>query len=364
MNFYNIMNLYKKDSKGKLRYLKVWSEGATIFNESGMVGTDSPIVHTKEAKPKNVGKSNATTAEEQAVFEVNSFITRKLDEGYFKTIEEVENEEVILPMLAKDFSKEKHKIDWNNAYCQPKFDGMRCLAIIKDGTVTLMSRKGKKIENMMHIERELLNFYDGKDFVLDGELYVHGESFQTNMSYVKKYQEGLSERIQFNIYDIIHKIDLGFVDRLFELEQFVEPTIIIANMQHLQVVKTFTINSEEDLKSYHSQFISEGYEGTMIRWGHEPYKINGRSSNLLKYKEFIDIQVPLVDVEPATQRPDWGTPIFDGFKAGVRLTHEQRADLLTNKHDYIGKMAEIRFFEYTDDGLPRFPVLVGFREDK
>ena len=25
---------------------------------------------------------------------------------------------------------------------------------------------------------------------------------------------------------------------------------------------------------------------------------------------------------------------------------------------------KIRFFEYTDDGLPRFPVCVGFRLDK
>ena len=29
-----------------------------------------------------------------------------------------------------------------------------------------------------------------------------------------------------------------------------------------------------------------------------------------------------------------------------------------------GKMAEIRFFEYTDDGLPRFPVFYGVRLDK
>ena len=30
----------------------------------------------------------------------------------------------------------------------------------------------------------------------------------------------------------------------------------------------------------------------------------------------------------------------------------------------IGKMAEIRFFEYSDEGVPRFPVMVGIRQDK
>lgn len=356
------MHLYKKDTKGKLRYLKIWSEGSTIFNESGVLNTDSPIIHTKEAKPKNVGKSNATTAEEQAISEVNSFIARKLDEGYFKTVEEVENEEVILPQLAKDFDKEKHKIDWSNTYCQPKFDGMRCLAIIKNGKVTLISRKGKRIENMEHIEICLASLFTDFNLVIDGELYVHGEGFQTNMSYVKKYREGFSERIKFNIYDIVSP-EQSFNQRFLGWGAVLLPEGL-DSYPSLNLVDTIKINSEEELKQNHSKFISEGYEGTMVRWGDEGYKINGRSSNLLKYKDFIDIQAPLLDVEPAEQRPEWGVPVFEGFKAGVRMTHEQREDLLKNKQNYIGKVAEIRFFEYTDDGLPRFPILVGFRLDK
>ena len=31
---------------------------------------------------------------------------------------------------------------------------------------------------------------------------------------------------------------------------------------------------------------------------------------------------------------------------------------------HIGQTAEVRFFEYTDGGIPRFPVCVGFRLDK
>ena len=43
---------------------------------------------------------------------------------------------------------------------------------------------------------------------------------------------------------------------------------------------------------------------------------------------------------------------------------QERQQILIDKADYIGQTAEIRFFEYTDDGLPRFPVCVGFRLDK
>jgi hypothetical protein len=33
------------------------------------------------------------------------------------------------------------------------------------------------------------------------------------------------------------------------------------------------------------------------------------------------------------------------------------------KEEYIGQKAEVRFFEYTDGGIPRFPICHGFRLD-
>lgn len=349
------MILYKKDTKGNIRYLNVYNEGADIVQESGVLDTPSPIIHRKTAKPKNVGKINETTSEEQTISEINSLIKKKIDGGYFKSLEEAEQENVILPMLAKDYDKEKHKIDWSSAYAQRKLDGMRCLAFVSWGEVKLMSRKGVEIKTMPHIEKVLSRMFPESECILDGELYLHGESFQTNMSLIKKNREG-SDKIQYHIYDIVY--DIPQQKRLEILKQFenIERSIV--------VVETIRVFSEVDLVNLHKSFIQEGYEGTMIRWGNETYKINGRSSNLLKYKNFIDDTAVIIDIIPAEQRPEWGTPVFDGFKAGVRMTHEQRVDLLTNKHEYIGKTAEIRFFEYTDEGKPRFPICVGIRNDK
>ena len=47
----------------------------------------------------------------------------------------------------------------------------------------------------------------------------------------------------------------------------------------------------------------------------------------------------------------------------MKFSYKEREEILKNKKDYIGRTAEIRFFEYTDDGLPRFPVCYGFRND-
>lgn len=359
-------SLYKIDNKNKLRYLTVWSEGSTIYNESGVVGTTSPVIHSKQAKPKNLGRSNETTAEEQAISEVKSFITSKLDEGYSLTIEEAKTNSAVFPMLAQELTKNLKKVDWKSTFVSPKLDGMRCLIFVKENSITLMSRKGKAISTMPHIEKGFADWRDSGLIhvgdIFDGELYVHGEGFQSNMSFIKKYQEGLSERIIFNCYDVVsneaYKSRWDYVSKLPSSDFF-------------SVVGAYECENLEQVREYHKSFLSEGYEGTMLRHGDTGYEQSKRSYSLLKFKDFIDIQLPILDIIPAEQRPEWGIPVFhwegaidDVIKAGVKMSHKDRCHILSNKDEYIGKMAEIRFFEYTDRGVPRFPIMVGIRLDR
>ena len=46
------------------------------------------------------------------------------------------------------------------------------------------------------------------------------------------------------------------------------------------------------------------------------------------------------------------------------MSHQEKEEMLSNKDEYIGKTAEIRYFEESEDGIPRFPVMVGIRLDK
>lgn len=344
---------YKKDSKGKIRQWSIWTDGGDLLQEAGLV--DGKLVpHTKTCKIKNKGKSNETTPENQAIAEMGSSILSKRDEGYFPTIKEAEEEEVILPMLAKSYDDHAKKIDWENddVYIQPKLDGMRCLK----NPNKMISRENKIIDTVPHIMEDITHIAD----YLDGELYAHGLSFQENMKLVKKAQPE-SINIKYHVYDMVLP-NLSFSERYTLLETLVQ------NVSHTELVPTFKVESEEEVKKYHAQFLSEGYEGSIIRWGDAPYKVNGRSANLLKYKDFHDIVCRIVDIEPAEQRPEWGVPVLEHngetFRAGMKYSHEEREDFLTNKKKYIGKPAEIRFFEYTDAGIPRFPVMVGIRLDK
>ena len=51
------------------------------------------------------------------------------------------------------------------------------------------------------------------------------------------------------------------------------------------------------------------------------------------------------------------------FEAVPKGDQGLREEYLKNAESYIGSVATVRFFEYTADGIPRFPVLVAFRPD-
>lgn len=341
------------------------------------------ISHTSLSTPKNLGKTNETSAKEQAISEALSKVQLKIREGYFLTKKEAEDNEVIKPMLAKSIENELDKVEFP-CYIQPKLDGVRAL---KKRTL-FKSRKNTVIDTMVHMQDDL------KDcgFILDGELYAHGVSFQENMKLIKKLRED-TVNVKFHVYDIIS--DEPYSERLTKLESLLENY----DKDNIQLVPTYIAYNEEDFKKYHDLFISQGYEGAMIRHGKDGYKKNGRSSSLLKFKEFIDRAYTLIDITPARKNKKHGVPVVkvndkllplttpkiewykekgkiysetvDGVecgypttRCGTKLSHEDREDLLTNRDKYLGKTAEIRFFEFYDSGVPRFPIFYGFRIDK
>lgn len=356
--------LFKKDSKGKLRILNIYTDGEDLVQDSGL--SDGKLVTArKTCKGKNIGKSNETTGEQQAILEMDSKIAEKLKTDYFITIDEAMNSQVVLPMLAKDYKEHSGKIDWTkNVFVQPKFDGMRCFAIISGGDVSLISRENTDIiekykGSVKHLLPELSKLPDG---IYDGELYAHGYTFQENMELIKKYRPGKSEDIKLHCYDFVSN---QCIDE--RLSTLVRNTM---NCPAIKLVDTKIIYNEEELKECHSENLGNGYEGTIIRHGQQGYVLNHRSSNLLKYKDFIDIVARVIDVVPMDNRPDQGVLVCTSedssglFRASLKFSHDVRREMLLNKQNYIGEICEIRFFEYTDGGLPRFPVCVGFRLDR
>jgi len=360
--------IYKKDSKGLIRVHILWTDGNVMHQKYGLLhGTQ--VSNETICSGKNIGRSNETNGEQQAKMLVDAKLKLKLREGYFNTIAEANGEEVVLPMLAHSFKGHSLKVKFSEGktFAQPKLDGMRCFAIIANGSVKLISRGGKEIDTVPHIV-EALEELQFEDCIIDGELYAHGLNFQENMRLLKKYRPGETEKASFNFYDVV--TDDPFYKRIDEMIYIVAEIKSYGLTKTLQHVHTYPLRDFDHLKTIHAKFLADGYEGTIIRHGETGYELNKRSHNLLKYKDFIDGTYKIIDIVPSEKRPEHGTVLCElhpggpRFKAGMKCSHEEREDYLINADDYFGKTAEIRFFEFSEDGIPRFPVFHGIRLDK
>jgi hypothetical protein len=89
--------------------------------------------HLKNAEPKNGGRANATTAEQQAVKEAAAMWQHRIDRKYFKPPDEAK-EELFLPRLAQDFAKHGEKRAVYPCDVQPKLVACRRVTISMSST--------------------------------------------------------------------------------------------------------------------------------------------------------------------------------------------------------------------------------------
>ena len=355
------MDIFKLDTKGKLRILQVYVNNDVLHQDSGIDG-GKIIKREKVCTPKNVGKANETTGYQQALLQCSSVIKRKLREGYSETREEAKVNVHVSPMLAHEYSAHSKKIDWTTAYANYKLDGIRGNWL----NPALISRKNKPFDTLGHITKELQNV----NLILDGEIYVNTSyTFQETTRLIKKYRPGQTELLKYHVYDTI--LDIPYIERYNKLMETVE------DLEVIDIVQPFKIRSFEELEIFNIKSLMAGYEGSMLRWGNDGYSMNKRSDRLLKYKKFLDIDAIIKAIIPNEADPTMGTPVFtythtegefDGetviFKGGVKGGHAFRREMLENSEDYVGKLGSVRFFEWTDAGKPRFPVFHGIHIDR
>lgn len=357
--------LYKKDTTGKIRLWYVIQRGSEFATVSGVV--DGKLIQSEWTKtfPKNIGKANATIAEEQCVIEITAMYVKKGEQGYAE--EGKQAIKLLEPMLAKKYNDRKHLIKWGkeNVYAQPKLDGIRCQATSQG----LFSRTGKPIVSCPHIEREIERFRQEKNcgphVVLDGELYNHDfkEDFDTITSLVNtkncvpEHFEQTEDLVQFHIYDAAGT-DVPFGARSMWLTGMLNDI----GFPSLIPVETVLVESLEHLDEIYAKWLLEGYEGQMIRL--DTAYDHKRSASLLKRKEFMDDEFEVHAIEEGLgNRSGMAGNLIcklpDGrlFGAGIKGGVEFYKELYQNQEKYIGNFATIRFQNYTPKGKPRFPVV-------
>ena len=356
-----LSNLYKKGKKGEIRIWKIRTEGSSIITEHGVLDGKMQV-SKKTAKSKNLGRSNETTADEQAILEAQSMWTKQKDKGYFESIEKANTERVFLPMLASKLEDKKHKLSYP-CICQPKMDGVRALCYWDGDEVKLMSRGGKQysVKHITDFCKELLK----PNEVLDGELYIHGIPLQDINSLVKKPQEGSAD-LEYWVYDmfLLDDLSLNWNKRLDLLESNFYYKIEDSNVKR---VPWGIIFSEEKIKESEKFWVERGFEGAIIRDFEGTYELGKRSSYLLKVKSFLDDEYKIVGYKEGDGKFEgcviWECVTEEGkpFHATPKGTMEQRAEWYRDGDKYIGKWLTVKYFQLTKDNIPQFPVGLSIR---
>lgn len=371
--------LYSRDSKDKIRMWSIWVEEVNsnhyqIVSKHGLKDGQKQIERIDITEGKNLGRANETTEMEQAISEAQSKWNSRKDTGYADSIKEIPED--MLPMLAKKYgviingklikSSDSKHITFP-CFVQPKFDGVRCLAKRVNGVVEFISRKGKKYHTLKHIEKELMQVMELGE-IFDGEIYVHGETFQDIISAVKNVK-GIptlsSNKLEYHIYDLANK-NMDYKDRL----EYLKKKLTVEGLPKFNYLKmVFTTGiCKDEVMATHKIYVDEGFEGIILRNKKGKYEFDNRSNNLQKLKEFFDEEFKIVDMKEGIGRfKGCGTFICetkDGsrFDCNMKCSYEEKKKYWNHKNDYIGKLLTVRFQEKSKDNIPRFPVGVAVRD--
>ena len=363
-------SLYSKNIDGSLQVWSISVEGNVIIKDYGKLNGRMQRVSDIISTGKNIGKCNETSPEQQAILEANAQWEKKLKSGYVKTQGEAKMDRVdrqfvaggIEPMLAHKFRDFAYKIEYP-CYSQPKLDGIRCIAIVKNGNCTLWSRTRKPITGVPHIIRAVeLSCKEKGDIILDGELYNHlyKDKFEKIVSFVRqKTPKKGYEVVQYHIYDIVDSTKT-FVERSSLLNTLhTHPSIIR--------VETRKICDEEDLMDNFAIDRQNGYEGSMARNADSLYE-QKRSYSLQKIKEMDDDEFEIIGVEAGRGRMS-ECAIFccvtkngDTFNCKMEGSLDVLKDILKTAKSVIGKKLTVRYQGMTNGNVPRFPIGVSVRD--
>lgn len=278
-------------------------------------------------------------------------------------------------MLAKDGKSCKNldQIISKGVYASPKFDGYRCIAVINYGNVTLYSRAGTEFVNFPSIVESLEKSFPMQSLVLDGEIMSDDFQAMQKSAFANKRGTTVGD-VKYFVFGYIpydewesKQFKLNTSGRLAALD-------VLKNSfsSNIVAVAHKKINSIDDALKFEANCLNYGYEGAMLL-PDIPYYLGKKSNKLLKLKT-MQSQDCRVDgfyegeIGTRNQGTLGGLELIQENGArcncGTGFSDEDRSYIWNNKAEFIGRTAEIKYQELTEDGVMRFPVFMRWRNDK
>lgn len=298
----------------------------------------------------------------------------------------------LAPMLATAVSKPPTGAHW---FYEIKWDGVRALCLIKNGRLEIHSRRGNHCEQQYPEIGDLPEHVHAKTAWLDGEICVLDEEGRSRFQNIQPRigaSASAAPRLAENapatlfLFDILYAdgYDLRGVE--LELRRRLLNALVVPD-EHIRISEAFEIAGEEMFEAARRM----GLEGILAKDRRSKYEA-ARSSRWQKIK-VLNEQEFVIAGFTAGEREYFGALVL-GIQQDGKLRHagqvgtgfdhklmkdiyERLQPLLTEKSPLTPKpkikdvtwvrpevVCQVRFLEWTGDGVLRAPVFVGLRNDK
>ncbi len=282
----------------------------------------------------------------------------------------------------------------------PKLDGIRCLIV--DGkavTRTLKPIPNDFIRNFLESHPEL----DG----LDGELMLNDPPVEPEMIEIEEgepiadfnHVQSAVMRVDgepdfyYAVFDYHNECNLPYSARLTKLSTIISS---FGNHRRVRELPQVTVNNDKEVTEIELEALADGYEGLILRNLDGSYKFGRstmREAKLMKLKRFKDDEAIIYDMEPLYENNNAPTTNALGrtersshqanlvaqnklgalnarlkngkeFSIGTGFDDATRKDMWARKKELINKQVKFKYQGLSADGIPRFPVFLGMRDER
>ena len=301
------------------------------------------------------------------------------------------------PMLARVADKPFSHPDW---LFEPKLDGYRVLATIRQGKVTLLSRNGVDLTKNLPVVAGELGVQSQEELVLDGEIVAINEHglpdfglLQENMNLDRSDLDHLlsSATVVYYPFDLLY-VDGTDLQRVPLRQGKVLLAEVLVQGDHVQLVEYVEAEGE----SFFKAALQLGLEGMVAKRRDSSYEPGGRSHAWLKVKAVQDQEFVVGGYTAGTgaRSATFGALLLGYYEGDVlhyagragsgfdQSTLQQLQEILSRLNadespflhdpelDNTGNrwvrpelVARVKFSQWTADGRLRAPVFMGLRSD-
>jgi ATP-dependent DNA ligase len=356
--------LYKRTTTGATQIWTIEVQGNTYFTKSGQI--DGKIQTSKPTicSGVNIGKSNETTPEQQAIVEAQAKYAKQLKSKYKVDLNDIENETFISPTLAM-LPKKRTKPIVYPAYIQTKYNGVCCLIDKEFGSRT---RTGEIFYNIKHINKELEQFFiDNPDIVLHGELFNYDLRRSLNrliklVAVTRKEKDLTPELIQeseeiveYWVYDgyVKGQESTPYLDRIKYIHDKIK------DLKYIKPAPTYIVTSMEEISDFFDASLADGQEGAIVRMMNAPYA-HKRTPDILKFKEGESAEFMCIGFLDGTG--NWAgiakkaimiLPNGKTFNCNIKGSQDFLREVWNNQEKYINKEYTCDFQCWSEYGVPQ-----------